>query len=120
MDIVRYSLRNFALEALRLKKRRDNLNETDEDGLRRYMAFVLTGRHPDQDEQAIVDVLADQISPDDVDILEVLQDFDSLNGVSEDLPFVISIAVYPVPRFEDTLKKDCMLTCLISNNVCAT
>jgi hypothetical protein len=37
---------------------------------------------------------------------DVRRDFDSAIGITQDLPFTAALSVYPMPSFEDTLKKD--------------
>lgn len=38
--------------------------------------------------------------------LTLTRDFDSLVGITNDLPFQVSFSIYPVPRFRDTMSAD--------------
>lgn len=47
------------------------------------------------------------------DRLIAVRDYDSLIGITDDLPFRRSIALYPVPNFQDTLSRPNHLTRLV-------
>jgi len=103
-----YTLQEFTEDAIELKMPR--VGETDQTSLLHYTSFVLTGLHPHKKTRAVVDPLQNRISPEEQHNLHEERDFDSVNGLSDDLPFRFkAISVYPVSRFEDTLKKCCHL-----------
>ncbi len=49
--------------------------------------------------------------------INVTRDFDSMFGISNDLPFRRSFAVFPVPSFRDTVTKDNHITRMIETVV---
>lgn len=49
--------------------------------------------------------------------MRLLRDVDSVIGTSRDLPFTTSIAIFPVPSFVDTLKKNNKVTVAIDHQV---
>jgi hypothetical protein len=68
--------------------------------------LMLTGRHPDTGKVASINVLADAITDDEVDtFVRQHRDYDSLIGISRSLCARGDLAIYPVPRFEETIKK---------------
>lgn len=104
-----YSVQEFTEEAILLKERRPGDN--DQDPLIRFISFALTGLHPDDGTRAVINALQNRMDDLEIDLLRALRDLDSLNGITQNLPFILnSLAVYPVPRFDDTLKRSCHLT----------
>lgn len=104
-----YALQRFVEEAIQLKEPR--MGDTEQEPLLRYTSFVMTGLHPDNGTRTVVDPIQDRISPEELDNhVHAQRDIDSFNSLTDNLPFVNSISVYPVPRFDDALKKNCHLT----------
>jgi hypothetical protein len=91
-----YSLKEFADEGMRL-------HALEDDDGSKFCEFVATGRHPEELHQ--VALLPDLDEPNHRDIsITVMRDYDSLLGVSKDLPYNKNLEVFPVASWHDTLK----------------
>lgn len=76
-----------------------------------FIRFVLAGRLGHSDTASRVFMNARQgVGPPPKNEYSLRRDFDSLIGITRDLPFACAMAVFPLPSFRDTLKKDNHLT----------
>ena len=76
-----------------------------------FVRFALAGRYILFDELRRAYVHPTLTLPPVLDVpLTLTRDFDSLIGISNDLPFSVPISIFPVPRFRDTLTSDNHLT----------
>jgi hypothetical protein len=79
------------------------------DALDYFLKLVLAGQALDEQGKIIrVHLIPEDDTPffDSLDGAVAVRDFDSLLGVSNDLPFVRSFSIFPVPSFRDTLVKN--------------
>ena len=65
-----------------------------------------------------IDVHKDCIDPATLDDITITRDFDSIIGVTTNLPFSNAISVYPVPNFRDCVNKPVHITKEIQLPVC--
>ena len=73
----------------------------------RFTSFVLTGKSQDNpDERFVIEAMSSAVSHLMTGQMLVTRDYDSLIGVTRDLPYNRAVYLYPIPRFEDTLSKD--------------
>ena len=76
-----------------------------------FTRFVLTGRILDGEQVHRVFLNARQGSDAPAkEKYEVQHDLDSVVGSSQDLPYTVSMAIFPLASFRDTLTKDNHLT----------
>lgn len=84
----------------------------DDYGVPQFVRLALSGRlervpgAPDRDYKYLVNVSRDAFIPDNEDDYVTSGDFDSAFGQTKDLPFVMPLAVFPIPSFQDTLTKN--------------
>lgn len=72
-----------------------------------FIRFVLAGRLEMNARSLRVSINAKQgSSPPPVGEYQLSRDFDSVIGVTQDLPFRRPLALFPLPSFRDTLLKD--------------
>ncbi len=83
---------------------------SSEDGSK-FVPFVLAGRllddediFEDVEKRVFVNPIVDAECPPGRE-LKFSRDYDSVIGVSSDLPYLSPLAVFPVPPFKDTLKR---------------
>lgn len=101
LPLQEYTVGQFLVTAVNLRND-ENMDSTD--ATFRSLEFVLTGRHPDHQTQAVLTPLANQIPPDTELILR--RDYDSLIGFTDFIPIAEPINVCPVSRHEDTLSSN--------------
>ena len=91
---------------------------TNED-IHRFVQFTLAGKSYDPAARPSRVRLVPSLQTPAVDTLPLraTRDFDSLIGITTDLPFSQSIAVYPIPNFKDSLSKSNHLCKQIHNQV---
>jgi hypothetical protein len=87
--------------------RAHGLSLASEDAFK-FLRFVLAGRLKDDDgkEHRIFVNTRQGIKPPTKDKYTVSRDIDSIIGVSSDLPYKSSLAIFPMPSFRDTLTED--------------
>lgn len=95
------SLAQFNQRALRY------LEQAEYIGHAAFVQFVLAGRyeHHQESRRAILDPELDAV-PLVQEELTLTRDFDSLIGISTNLPFTTSFNIFPVPPFRDTMIAD--------------
>lgn len=102
-----YTLREFNRCSLRLyESRPDENDETDPYSKRdaRLIQFAISGRHPDDNIQAHVDLLP--LQPPPSTNFTLTRDFDSLLCISENLSHITrALSVFPIPPFKHTLNR---------------
>lgn len=80
----------------------------------KFIRFVLAGRYIGEGPMSRVFVNAKQGLhtglPDGA--VNVTRDYDSILGISKDLPYMSALAVYPLSPFKETLKKNNHMTSL--------
>jgi hypothetical protein len=76
--------------------------------LHTFLQLVLAGKAMDDNENAVRVRLVPEMDTPAFDSVPMVltRDFDSLLGVTYDLPFLRPLSIFPVPNFRDTLKKD--------------
>lgn len=82
-----------------------------------FVKFALTGQYqtPEGIMQACVDPLQHRPDPDDVWRVEQHRDYDSLIGISKNLPFRVDLEVFPIPQPRETLKEDIKIDQRVKN-----
>jgi hypothetical protein len=80
------------------------MSQVNPDDWLSYAKYVLAGRSTD-DHFITVNALQEAHSPD-INECNMTRDYDSIIGVSHDLPFLVPLSIYPVPPFQDILRKD--------------
>ena len=74
-----------------------------------FVNFVLSGRYTDPEDnlqkRINIDVLKDVTPTRDIEDFKITRDYDSIIGISNNLPFTIPIAIYPIPPFDQSLTK---------------
>lgn len=80
-----------------------------EGSLHDVLPFILAGRMPatenEPQRRVFVNCTQDALL-DDVDEISSRRDYDSIIGISKDLPFTAPLGIYPTPRFEDSLNSN--------------
>lgn len=76
-----------------------------------FARFVLTGKHGGGQHQ--VDAIKDALQ--DGHEISVLRDYDSLLGIHEHICIQTYLTVYPVSKFEDTLRRNIHVKYSFSN-----
>jgi hypothetical protein len=95
---VQLSLQSFTSRAQRILQC---------EGVHKFLHFVLAGRLDEQGDTHRVFVNARQsVSAPQEFEYDITRDIDSAIGITRDLPFTTSLAVFPMASFSDTLKKD--------------
>ena len=71
-----------------------------------FVNFVLGGRRKTENrvERVHIDVFQNHISLAGRDDITITRDYDSLIGITSNLPFCLPIAIYPAANFRDSLK----------------
>lgn len=87
---------------------------TTDDGSK-FLPFVLAGRMLDDEDidengddvlkRVFVNAVVDAECPLE-DMLSLTRDYDSVIGISNDLPYTDALSIFPVPPFKETLKRD--------------
>lgn len=114
LPTVEWSLKQFVDHA------KEVLFAHEGDAIHRFLQFVLAGKVVDPtpgSRRVRLNPLLDAeqaASPS----LRATRDFDSLIGITDNLPFRRSIAVYPIPNFRDSLQKSNHLSRSIKYQVC--
>ncbi|KAH0826430.1 hypothetical protein J3R83DRAFT_5408 [Lanmaoa asiatica] len=110
---VQLTLSEFVREASRYYTAIANNNRDDE---LKFLKFVLAGRRGlDLNHQRSITINAIQGQPD-IQNVTATRDYDSLIGTTQSLPYLVSLTVWPVPSFRDTLKSNNHITALAYNN----
>lgn len=95
----------------------DNLLYEKQD-VYKFVRFVLAGRYIGEGPMSRVFVNAKQGLhtglPDGA--VNVTRDYDSILGISNDLPYMSALAVFPLPPFKETLKKNNHMCSLAYNS----
>lgn len=108
LPVAKLSLRSFNRRAYKILKK-DLRNFPH----KRFVEFVLGGRLIKGDgveRRVYMDVLRGIEPTAALENLNVTRDYDSLIGISENLPFNVALALYPVPNFRESLKRTNHLT----------
>lgn len=71
--------------------------------------YAISGRDQQLGDSFFIQVLYNVPTDEMISRIRLLGDIDSCFGITDDLPFRSQCSVYPVARFEDTLKKDVYL-----------
>lgn len=96
-DIIQMSLQEFT-------RRAEQLSHV-ENGEDAYVRFVLAGRDMrDGREHCIVVNPLQAADIPDANMFKFTRDFDSIIGITKDIPYTQSLSVFPVPPFAETLK----------------
>jgi hypothetical protein len=100
---VQISLKSFVFAAQSLFPPNPELTQD----LNTFVRFVLAGRLLQNNQLSRVFVNAKQggNSPP-IHECQILRDFDSVIGVSRDLPYTVPMAIFPLASFRDTLTAD--------------
>lgn len=98
--------RNWSLEQF-VETAKQILLSGRDDAIHRFLQFVLAGKSFDPAGRAKRVRLIPSMHTPAVDTLRLraTRDFDSLIGITTSLPFRRAIAIYPLPNFQDTLRK---------------
>jgi hypothetical protein len=85
------------------------------DQLENFLRFVLAGRLQSNDKLARIFLNARQgaLAPP-ISEFRVYRDIDSVIGITQDLPFRLPMAIFPLASFRDTLTDDNHLKCPLS------
>ena len=90
----------------------------------KFVNFVLAGRyqehHSPDEHRVYIDIHKNTASTADLEGLQITRDYDSVIGITDNLPFRLSIAIYPLPNFALSLKKSNHLMRTISTPVSIT
>ncbi|EKM49390.1 uncharacterized protein PHACADRAFT_33457 [Phanerochaete carnosa HHB-10118-sp] len=72
-----------------------------------FVRLVLAGRKKTAagERRLNINVFKDCVSPADIDNIAVTRDFDSIIGITTNIPLRTSLAVYPAANFRDSLLK---------------
>ena len=75
----------------------------------KFVNFVLSGRYTvlphGQEHRVHIDVTKDVTPTQDIQSLKLCRDYDSIIGLTENLPFRVTMAMHPIPPFSMSLKK---------------
>ncbi|RXW21035.1 hypothetical protein EST38_g4823 [Candolleomyces aberdarensis] len=86
----------------------------DADRLEDFVHYVLTGIC--EGRQASIDVILNRIEDDEVQTLGITRDYDSVLGIDKHIRVIgKDITIWPVAKFEDTLKKNIHLSYSFKN-----
>jgi hypothetical protein len=99
LPTVTWSIQQFSEHARAVLQNSDDVPD--------FVNFVLSGRTTAEQGGEIrvnIDIFQDCILPNDLPI-ELTRDFDSLIGITTNLPFQRSLALYPAAPFRDTMVK---------------
>jgi len=70
-----------------------------------FIQFMLAGRDLQQGKECTVSVNIQQgVEVPQIEDLKFTWDFDSIIGVSHDIPYLNALSVFPVPPFSEVLK----------------
>lgn len=107
------SLRDFYKEARRI------CHSDDHPAKESFVNFVLAGRHHDgQTERRVtIDVEKDTDDFESIPNLTVSRDYDSMIGISHNLPYNVAMPIFPLPNFRDSLQRTNHLTKKIHRTV---
>ena len=95
------------------------LEENTPDAVDNFINLVLAGRLSlaGEERRVFLNALQGAKTPS-LDDVTLTGDFDSLIGLSRDLPYTTSFSIFPVPPFRDTMKADNHLVRSITLPVC--
>ena len=114
LPTVEWSLKQFVDHAKTV------LFDREGDAIHRFLQRVLAGKlvdHTGGSRRVRINPLLDAELAGSLP-LRATRDFDSLIGITDDLPFRRSIAVYPITNFRDRLCKSNHLTRRIKYQAC--
>ena len=86
--------------------------ENVESAVEHFLQFALAGKFHDPLGNPRLVKLNPLLDSPSISTLQTTatRDFDSLIGITNDLPFLCPLAIYPIPTFRDTLTKSNRLT----------
>ena len=114
LPTVEWSLKQFVDHA------KSVLSAREGDAVHRFLQLVLAGKYVDPTSGSRRVRIIPRLDSEQLASLPLraTRDFDSLIGITDDLPFRRSIAVYPITNFRDRLRKSNHLTRSIKYQVC--
>lgn len=107
LPAIQVSLKEFVSAAEQLF-----MQGQSKDQLEDFIRFVLAGRLQSHNGLARIFLNARQgILAPAISDYQLYRDIDSVIGITRDLPFKLSMAIFPLPPFRDTLTEDNHLKC---------
>jgi hypothetical protein len=108
LPAIQVSLKEFVSAAERIFTVADQSNDQQE----AFLRFVLAGRLHRNNQLARIFINARQgVYAPPISEYKLYRDIDSVIGITRDLPFKLSMAIFPLPPFRDTLTQDNHLKC---------
>ncbi|TFK19679.1 hypothetical protein FA15DRAFT_601072 [Coprinopsis marcescibilis] len=89
-----------------LEEFNERCSDLFDDNVVDFVTFAACGIDKQRDEQASVDLSPSRLSDNEEDDLVVSGDCDSLLGVHKDLLCQSEVTIFPIPKYEDSLKKN--------------
>ncbi|KAG1719121.1 hypothetical protein EDB19DRAFT_1648748 [Suillus lakei] len=110
LPAIQVSLKEFVSAAEQMF----TLGQSD-DQLEAFLRFALAGRLQCHNQLTRIFINARQgVRAPAISEYKLYRDIDSAIGITWDLPFKLSMAIFPLPAFRDTLTKDNHLKCPLS------